>query len=157
MYNGINNFEDYGFTANFTGEILKEVDDYYVGYAYDEEDFLLSVQWDKKGNSHNGFDNEFKLKPVPKPWFLNEVKFPCVIVYRDKFYILNNEDDFSYPDKDCYDFDEHGRYSSSLRFNTDNRGKKDLLVIKYYSNIIDPYKTRLATIKELIENFYTGE
>ena len=61
-----NNFKDYGFTADFDGEILKEIDNQYIGYYKRPNDNIISTIWDKKGNSiHN---TVYNLIPN-KEWF----------------------------------------------------------------------------------------
>ena len=62
-----NNFKDYGFTADFEGEILKEIDNQYIGYYKSSNDNIISTIWDKKGNSiHN---TAYNLTPYNKEWF----------------------------------------------------------------------------------------
>ena len=62
-----NNFKDYGFTAEFEGEILKEIDNQYIGYYKSSNDTIIPTIWDKKGNNiHN---TAYNLIPYNKEWF----------------------------------------------------------------------------------------
>ena len=62
-----NNFKDYDFTADFEGEILKEIDNQYIGYYKSLNDNIIPTIWDKKGNSiHN---TAYNLIPYNKEWF----------------------------------------------------------------------------------------
>ncbi len=59
-----NNFKDYGFTADFEGEIFKEIGNQYIGYCKSSNDNIISTIWDKKGNSiHN---TAYNLTPYNK-------------------------------------------------------------------------------------------
>jgi|FLOH01.1.fsa_nt_gi hypothetical protein len=59
----LNNFHDYGFTADFQGEILKEVDGIFVGY-FINDGHLIGCSWGRKGS--NRVNNEFNLTPIKK-------------------------------------------------------------------------------------------
>lgn len=72
----INNFEEYGFTADFEGEILKEIEGKYVGYCKIEGRFHLSCTWTTEGKCYygakdslgEGLCNQYTLIPiVPEP------------------------------------------------------------------------------------------
>lgn len=67
LYRLKNNFKDYEFTAEFEGEILKEIDNQYIGYYKSTNENIITTIWDKKGNSiHN---TEYNLTPYNKEWF----------------------------------------------------------------------------------------
>ena len=62
-----NNFKDYGFTADFEGEILKEIGNQYIGYCKSSNDTIIPTIWDERGNSiHN---TAYNLTPYNKEWF----------------------------------------------------------------------------------------
>ena len=62
-----NNFKDYDFTADFEGEILKEIDNQYIGYYKSPNKNIIPTIWDEKGNSiHN---TVYNLTPYNKEWF----------------------------------------------------------------------------------------
>lgn len=70
-----NNFKDYGFEADFEGNIcfLNEEDNYYIGYIIENGKKIL-MQWDKSGLAYNS--NDFNvvfcdLKPIKKEWYEN--------------------------------------------------------------------------------------
>lgn len=72
-----NNFEEYGFKADFEGEILKEVDGYYIGWANVLEYGIESCKWSKSGDTNYSVYN---LKPIKTEWYENPDNFPCVII-----------------------------------------------------------------------------
>ena len=72
-----NNFKDYGFEADFEGEILKEVGDYYVGYFISGDNIIHSCQWNSLGvgySPHN-INKEYDLKSIKKEWYLDNDNF----------------------------------------------------------------------------------
>ena len=61
--NSKNNFKDYGFTGDFDGEILKEVDGYYIGYVMRQPDSrVVSMRWDNTGQDCNNYG--YNLTPI---------------------------------------------------------------------------------------------
>lgn len=87
----INNFKDFGFTGDFEGEILKEVDEYYIGYIK-WDDNIYTCCWTEPGNCEmtlmekgSSFDtcsawqSEYNLTPIKKEWYENPDNFPCLI------------------------------------------------------------------------------
>lgn len=75
-----NNFKDYGFEADFEGEILKEVKNYYVGYVY-IGGHTYGLSWDKNGSTFNTSDEKYNLKPIKKEWYENPDNVGKLIVY----------------------------------------------------------------------------
>lgn len=79
-----NNFEEYGFEADFEGEIcfLNEEDNYYIGYVIRSGKKIL-IQWSKRGFAYNSNDFNveiYDLKPIKKEWYENPDNFPCIII-----------------------------------------------------------------------------
>lgn len=76
-----NNFKDYGFEADFEGEILKEYENQFVGMVYQNEG-NFGCSWDKKGRCLQpdgfGYDN-MNLKPIKKEWYEKNDNFPCIV------------------------------------------------------------------------------
>lgn len=58
----INNFPDYGFTADLEGEILKEVEDKYIGW-HKRNGYIQSYTWNLDGRSTFG-NPEYNLTPI---------------------------------------------------------------------------------------------
>lgn len=88
-----NNFKDYGFTANFEGEILKKIGDYYVGYiGRDYCTIIDSTKWDLEGNDVDM--QEYHLKPIKKEWYENADNFPCLCIdsYDNPIIIFSKEE-----------------------------------------------------------------
>jgi len=77
MSNKINNFEEYGFTGDFEGEILKEVKGWYIGWIQ-RDGVPISQRWDNNGLSQIGV--HFNLTPIKKQWYEDKNKFPCAII-----------------------------------------------------------------------------
>lgn len=99
-----NNFKDYGFEADFEGEILKEVGDYYVGYFISGDNIIHSCQWNSLGvgySPHN-ISGLYNLKPIKKEWYLDNDNFEA---YKGKL-IANKHNDIrkiEYIYTDCVD------------------------------------------------------
>ena len=75
----MNNFKDYGFEADFEGEILKEYENQFVGMVYQNE-ANLGCSWNKKGRClQPGYIN-MNLKPIKKEWYENPDNFPCIVM-----------------------------------------------------------------------------
>lgn len=69
----VNNFEQYGFKGNFSGEILKECKNgyltTYVGYYYDTIGRAIGATWDISGYcGQSAFFNN-NLTPIVKEWY----------------------------------------------------------------------------------------
>ena len=89
----LNNFKDYGFEADFGGEILKEIDGWLFGYiknfettGSDNEIYLENVacQWYKKngGVIHNSVTNKkYNLTPIKKEWYECEDMVGKIVSY----------------------------------------------------------------------------
>lgn len=84
----INNFKDYGFEANFEGEILKEVGDYYIGY-FRKYGVVTSAKWGEDGLifKDQSYFKEYNLTPIKKEWYEYEENFPAFIIHGKKDYI----------------------------------------------------------------------
>ena len=86
----MNNFKDYGFEADFEGEILKEIEDMsagkvFIGYiVYDCK--VHSCIWQYNGVVVTRGINQltFNLKPIKKEWYENPDNFPCLVYMEDK-------------------------------------------------------------------------
>ena len=76
-----NNFKNYGFTADFSGEILKEVDGYYIGWADVPGYGIQSCKWSKDGTS------KYECYRLTPEWFKT-----------DKHWIMTKEGS---PDSKC--------------------------------------------------------
>ena len=84
----LNNFKDYGFEADFAGEILKEVYGYYIGYTISNDHKIVDEErWRKDGIC---LSSEFHLKPIKKEWYeddkYNNIKLLIQRAYRDGYY-----------------------------------------------------------------------
>lgn len=78
----MNNFKDYGFEADFEGEILRKTKhDIYIGYVVDGVNAEYAIEWNSKGDNllSSRFDRNFNLKPIKKEWYENPDNFPCVM------------------------------------------------------------------------------
>ena len=76
--NKLNNFQDFGFTADFEGEILKEVDNTLYGIARRKP-----ISWNKKtgmriidGSTWITTD----LTPIKRPWYEYPENFPILLI-----------------------------------------------------------------------------
>lgn len=79
----MNNFKDYGFEADFEGEICFQDDDFNIFFGFIVEDGKkLARSWNKYGVS--GMSYEYDLTPIKKPWYENPVNFPCLVYMEDK-------------------------------------------------------------------------
>ena len=66
----MNNFKDYGFEADFEGEICFQDDDFNRFFGFIVEDGKkLARSWNKYGVS--GMSYEYDLTPIKKPWYEN--------------------------------------------------------------------------------------
>lgn len=77
-----NNFEEFGFAADFEGEILKQVSDrILIGYVINKKGNYTSQKWSITGASQEG---KYNLTPIKKEWYENKDNFPC-LVYEDDY------------------------------------------------------------------------
>lgn len=74
-----NNFKEYGFEADFEGEILIVKDDKYFGIAKsNESEGWVANGWKKDGTCL--YDYVSHLKPIKKEWYKNPDNFPCIVI-----------------------------------------------------------------------------
>ncbi len=83
-----NNFEEYGFKADFDGEIyFKESCDYMYGLVNN-----VAYFWNKDGFCYESDIDEvervykYDLTPIKKKWYEIEENFPCLVVTEDGDY-----------------------------------------------------------------------
>lgn len=77
-----NNFKDYGFEADFEGEILRKTKhNIYIGYVVDGIDTEYAIEWNSKGDNllSSRFDKNFNLKPIKKEWYEKEDTFRIAV------------------------------------------------------------------------------
>ena len=96
----INNFQDYGFTADFAGEILKEVGDRYIGYILNKDNKATAITWDANGVSTlgepdtvwQGFRENYNtnLTPIKKEWYENPANFPALVIGSSNPFVIDN-------------------------------------------------------------------
>ena len=91
----MNNFKDYGFEADFEGEICFQSESYYIGYIVDNGK-KLPRYWNKNLTCFNPLTTNFEcaeltndnhkynLKPIKKEWYKNPDNFPCLVYMEDK-------------------------------------------------------------------------
>lgn len=93
----LNNFEEYGFEADFEGEILFRGKCGYVYGRIKNKAYL----WNKKGKCFKieGWNNlittKYDLTPIKKAWYEDESNFPCIIGYncdgkKDRFSVVDS-------------------------------------------------------------------
>jgi len=94
-----NNFEEYGFKADFEGEILKEIDNCYYGWMKFAKDYpRVAVCWMASGTTSIGSLEYGNLTPYieKKEWYENKDNFPALMVreYKGilKYSIVKNID-----------------------------------------------------------------
>jgi hypothetical protein len=86
----INNFQEYGFTADFAGEILKEVGDRYIGYILNKDNKATAITWDANGVSTlgepdtvwQGFRENYNtnLTQIKQHWYDDPANFPAMLI-----------------------------------------------------------------------------
>ena len=86
----INNFQDYGFTADFAGEILKEVGDRYIGYILNKDNKATAITWEANGVSTlgepdtvwQGFRENYNtnLTQIKQHWYGYPENFPAMLI-----------------------------------------------------------------------------
>ena len=88
----MNNFKDYGFEADFEGEILRKTKhDIYIGYVVDGADAEYAIEWNSKGDNllSSRFDRNFNLKPIKKEWYKNPDNIgKAIIIEEERLAIL---------------------------------------------------------------------
>lgn len=93
-----NNFKDYGFEADFEGEILKELDNYLIGYVKHNYNIKSVIWYKRSGSLTNDYSlgSDFNLKPIKKEWYENPDNFPCVMYSNltHSFFIVDRIEDF---------------------------------------------------------------
>ena len=65
----MNNFKDYGFEADFSGEILRKTKHHiYIGYIVEGKDIEYAIEWNCKGDNllSSRFDKNYNLNPINK-------------------------------------------------------------------------------------------
>ena len=77
-----NNFKEYGFEADFEGEICFEnLNGFYIGYI-NKPIGKLFKQWRKNDGGcfciEGYYDRQYDLKPIKKEWYENPDNFPCI-------------------------------------------------------------------------------
>lgn len=102
-----NNFKDYGFEADFEGEILKEVKDcrnqkYYIGYSIDIREGLgypYPKAWLSSGaciDDDNNIVEDFSLKPIKKEWYEKEDNFRIAVKLTKSINDFKDKDGYVY-------------------------------------------------------------
>jgi hypothetical protein len=76
----MNNFKEYGFEADFEGEILGERHGFYIGFVTGDMLVFKSMMWAKSGKTAQNIENRFNLTPIKKEWYEVESNFPRLIV-----------------------------------------------------------------------------
>jgi len=70
-FEDMNTFNERGFkTPKFKGEILKEVDNFYIGYIKINNDYIVAKKWLKSGKSADQKAGD--LTPIEKKWYEKE-------------------------------------------------------------------------------------
>ena len=96
--NKINNFEQYGFTGDFEGEILKEFDEFYIGWAtYTDDSGITPCQWFKKDNRYgfkHGEDRQHNRSLTQLKWYEDKNNIGKLIVAPCGFIKLFTKNDF---------------------------------------------------------------
>ena len=79
----INSFTAHGFEVpDFAGEILKEIDGFYIGYVKDDVGFSPTAErWTKEGKHMNDeiADEGYNLTPIKNHWYENPNNFPALV------------------------------------------------------------------------------
>lgn len=94
----MNNFKDYGFEADFEGEILSDIEDYYIGYYIEtypcvKEKQKIPTFWNKyTGNCYAGAgvsNSKYTLKLIKKEWYENPDNIgKAIIIEEERLAIL---------------------------------------------------------------------
>lgn len=77
-----NNFKEYGFEADFEGEILGVRHGYMLGWFREPNGKIFHGMWDENGyNKCSSVGNAIydTIKPIKKEWFENPDNFPCML------------------------------------------------------------------------------
>jgi hypothetical protein len=108
-YEKMNNFQDFGFTADFEGEIYYKSHnksfgmDCYFGLVGNEPKF-----WDSEGNCYSGYNgtlcNEYNLTPIKKEWYEQRpLKFPFAVSDTFNIRLVHGYDDLALAIDSGYD------------------------------------------------------
>ena len=68
-----NNFREYNFTADFEGEIIKEVSGYFIGYII-QDNQKYSAKWAKNGVEEKIRHSGFNLTPIKDEKTLKDLR-----------------------------------------------------------------------------------
>ena len=99
----MNNFKDYGFEADFEGEILSDIEDYYIGYYIEtypciKEKQKIPTFWNKHtGTCYKGAgvsNSKYTLKLIKKEWYENPDNFPCIATKDGKNFAVIDSIDY---------------------------------------------------------------
>ena len=91
----MNSFESYGFeTPLFNGEILKEVDGWFIGWMMTDEG-IQAEKWNSDGESTHTYYN---LTPIKPEWYDVPTNYPAMLI-RDTeerlgYRWVDNKEDF---------------------------------------------------------------
>lgn len=92
----LNNFEDYGFTADFEGEILKEDEGYFHGFIkpVDTHHNLKPMKyeyhlWNSTGGVETGALSN-RLVPIKPKWYEDASNFPILCYVDDNLKVLDS-------------------------------------------------------------------
>ena len=77
----IKSFTAHGFEVpDFEGEILKEIDEEFFGWAR-IQDKVYAVQWNDSGKGFLiGWDKRFDLTPIKQHWYYDPANFPAMLI-----------------------------------------------------------------------------
>jgi len=68
-----NNFKDYGFEADFEGDIFKEINGYFYGIIKTTSTRFLPIMWNEKGKQCEVYTvSLYNLTPIKKEWWENK-------------------------------------------------------------------------------------
>ena len=98
----LNNFQDFGFTADFEGEILKEVDGRYIGWSKRVSDIAEANAWRLDGSCcYSVAEN---LTPIKKDWYEQRpLKFPFAVSDTFGIRLVHGYDDLALAIDSGYD------------------------------------------------------
>lgn len=95
-----NNFKDYGFEADFEGEILKQIDNFYYGIVNQHNRFE-TITWNLVGRPISGSTalNKYELwelKPIKKEWYEKEDNFRIAVKLTKSINDFKDKDGYVY-------------------------------------------------------------
>ena len=103
----LDTFTAHGFEVpDFEGEILKEVDGYYVGYVITKSKEVMPVRWCNKGYTNGSLQIlGFYITPIKKEWYEYPDNFPAMCIWEnssggDGLYIFGGYYDGYFMDSD---------------------------------------------------------